>query len=74
MSKSHNPPNCWEHEMCPGDVRDTCTAYPHMGRECWKITGTKCAQGRYEKAALSEKITYCINSCSYYQTYCNGRH
>lgn len=62
-------PNCWEFQDCSKEVCDTCNAYPNMGRLCWMVTGTKCAQGKYEKAVLSEKLTYCINSCNYYKTY-----
>jgi hypothetical protein len=60
-------PNCWEHEDCPEEVRKSCPAYPDMGKECWKITGTRCAQGKYEYTSLSEKIIYCRNHCRYYR-------
>jgi hypothetical protein len=62
-------PPCWEVEHCPTEVRDACPAYPNMGRECWKITGTKCVGGAIEKATLAEKILHCRANCDYYRDY-----
>jgi hypothetical protein len=62
-------PECWEYMDCPEEVCRECIAHPHLGRECWKLTGTKCAQGRFDKAELSEKITYCREHCKYFKKY-----
>lgn len=62
-------PECWEVKVCPTEVRDTCPAYPKMGRECWKITGTKCKGGAMEKKTLAEKIIHCRANCEYYRDY-----
>jgi hypothetical protein len=66
-------PECWEFMDCPEEVCRECLAYPHLGRECWKLTGTKCAQGALEKAELSEKITYCREQCKYFKKYFSGK-
>lgn len=60
-------PNCWEYNHCPEEMCRTCPAYPHMGKECWKVTGTNCAEGSLRKATFSEKILYCRNSCDFYK-------
>ena len=66
-------PKCWEFMDCPDEVCLECVAYPNFGRECWKLTGTKCAQGALEKAKLSEKITYCREHCEYFRKYFPGK-
>jgi hypothetical protein len=71
---AHNIPNCWDFENCPSEVREKCPAYPDKGKECWKVTGTKCAHGKYEKASLSEKIIYCRNECAFYKKYLKNVH
>lgn len=60
-------PNCWEVMDCGEDTYSRCPAYPDLGKECWKVTGTLCAQGRFKMADLSEKILYCRNQCSFYR-------
>lgn len=60
-------PNCWEFNNCPEPTRLRCPAYPDNGRECWKVTGTQCAEGRDSKKSLSEKILYCRNECLFYK-------
>jgi hypothetical protein len=62
-------PNCWEIMKCAKDVCRECPAHPDHGRECWKLTGTKCDRGSLEKASLSEKIIYCRSHCKYYREY-----
>jgi hypothetical protein len=66
---SRERPNCWEMMNCSIDVRNRCPAYPDMGRECWKVTGTKCNAGTLEESSLSEKIIYCRGKCAYYKKY-----
>jgi len=60
-------PNCWEVEDCPPKVRKTCPAYPKHGRECWRLYGTMCADGKYENRLRTIKIVHCRNNCAYYQ-------
>jgi hypothetical protein len=62
-------PDCWKVMGCSEEVRHSCPAYPDLGKECWKVTGTKCAQGRLEMESLSEKIVYCRNECEFYRNY-----
>jgi hypothetical protein len=62
--------DCWEFMGCPGDVKRACPAYPDRGLDCWKVTGTNCAQGRYVKASVMEKIEHC-RSCDFYQKFAN---
>lgn len=62
-------PNCWEFNSCDEEICSKCPAYPDMGRECWKVTGTKCANGRYTKASLTEKIIHCRGNCEFYKTF-----
>lgn len=61
--------SCWDVQQCPTEERNSCPAYPNMGRECWKVTGTKCAQGKYEMASFAEKIMYCRNECGFYRDF-----
>jgi hypothetical protein len=68
-NKTKDIPNCWDAENCSDDIRNSCPAYPEMGKSCWKITGTKCANGKVEKLSLSEKIIYCRNECEFYRKY-----
>ena len=60
--------NCWEFKNCPKEIHEHCPAYPHRGLDCWRVTGTKCEMGKYEKASLAEKVSYCRN-CEFYKTY-----
>ncbi len=60
--------NCWEFIKCPEHTHQACPAYPDKGSDCWRVTGTKCAQGRIEKATSIEKIEHC-RSCGFYKTY-----
>jgi hypothetical protein len=62
-------PNCWEVMDCAEETCRECPAYPGHGTECWKITGTRCAQGALMKASLSEKIIHCRNNCRFYREY-----
>ena len=62
-------PNCWEVMDCGEDTCRRCPAYPDMGRECWKVTGTLCSQGKLKKADLGEKLLHCRNNCIYYKEY-----
>lgn len=61
--------NCWEFLNCPEETKKTCPAYPDHGTRCWKITGTKCAQGKLLKVSLEEKIMYCRKECEFYKRY-----
>ena len=55
MSENHKGmPDCWEVMDCPEEVRETCPAYPDHGKECWKLTGTKCAQGMHDMRDVSD--------------------
>ena len=60
--------NCWEHMKCAKEVCESCPAYPERGLKCWKVTGTKCAQGKYVMASIEEKIHYC-RQCEFYKLY-----
>jgi len=60
--------NCWEFMKCPEQVVNNCPAYPDKGLDCWKVTGTRCAQGKFVMASALEKIGHCRN-CGYYQAY-----
>ncbi len=60
--------NCWEFMNCPKDIFNNCPAYPAKGLKCWKVTGTKCAQGKYVMATLDEKVLYC-RQCNFYKNY-----
>lgn len=62
-------PNCWEHNDCPPETCRSCPAYPDMGKECWKVTGTLCQHGTLAKKTLGEKLLHCRNHCDYYKTY-----
>lgn len=57
--------NCWEFKKCAPDTYQACPAHPDKGLDCWKITGTKCDQGKMEMATVGEKITHC-RKCDYY--------
>ncbi len=58
---------CWEFMKC--EIYEKCPAYPDRGMDCWKVTGTKCEGGKYEKASLEEKILYCRKECEFYKKY-----
>ena len=60
--------NCWEAMECLEETHRSCPAYPDKGLDCWKVTGTKCAQGTIVKATALEKIAHC-RSCNFYQSY-----
>ena len=60
-------PDCWDVTGCNGVVREVCPAYPDHGKECWKVTGTCCAQGSLVMKDLTEKIIYCRNKCRFYK-------
>jgi hypothetical protein len=60
--------NCWEFKNCKKEVYEACPAYPAKGLDCWKVSGTKCDGGKYEKATLQEKIHFCRSSCEFYKT------
>lgn len=62
-------PNCWEVMNCGEECYKECPAYPDRGRECWKVTGTKCSGGAFVKATIAEKIIHCRNNCKYYREY-----
>ena len=62
--------NCWEFMKCPERTFQECPAYPDKGLDCWKVTGTKCAQGAIVKASALEKIQHC-RSCRFYTGYAN---
>ena len=60
--------NCWEFMKCE---ELTCPAYVrNEGKNCWKITGTRCGKGAIVKATKQEKIAYC-GKCGYYKKYAN---
>jgi hypothetical protein len=40
-----------------------------MGRQCWKVTGTRCDRGREEKRSAAEKILYCRSHCEFYRAH-----
>jgi len=65
-------PNCWEFMECGQATCEICPAYPDHGRECWKLTGTRCAGGKYIKASFEEKILHCRNNCKFYKTHLKG--
>ncbi len=67
--KGKDIPNCWEFMNCPSEACEACPAYPDHGRECWKITSTRCKGGKFVKATLEEKILYCRNECYFYKTH-----
>jgi len=60
--------NCWEFMQCGEPVYLTCPAYPNRGLDCWKVTGTKCAQGKLVKATVLEKLEHC-RACKFYTSY-----
>ena len=60
--------NCWEFKQCGPDVYRSCPAHPDKGLDCWKVTGTKCEGGAFEKATLQEKIHFCRRECDFYKT------
>jgi len=60
--------DCWNFMRCGENTYENCPAYPNKGRECWKVTGTKCDHGKIEKASIAEKIDHC-RSCGYYSDY-----
>jgi hypothetical protein len=66
---SKDIPTCWEFMDCPDNVCNICPAYPDHGRECWKLTGTRCQGGRFVKASFEEKILHCRNECDFYKTH-----
>ncbi|MBI5189786.1 MAG: hypothetical protein HZA22_03805 [Nitrospirae bacterium] len=57
--------DCWDFMKCDPGANGGCPAYPEKGRECWKVTGTKCDGGKQEKASRVEKIVHC-SKCGYY--------
>ncbi len=61
--------NCWEFKNCPEEIRTKCPAYPLRGKDCWKVTGTKCEGGTIEKSSLAEKIEFCRKECDFYKQY-----
>ena len=67
---SREPPHSvqgWEFMKCSTAIQE-CPAYPERGRECWKVTGTKCNGGKLEMASKSEKIMFC-SKCNFYRVY-----
>ncbi len=60
--------NCWEFKKCAPATYQTCPAHPDKGLDCWKITGTKCDQGKLEMATLAEKVSHC-RKCDFYIQY-----
>jgi hypothetical protein len=62
-------PNCWEFLGCPEETYRNCPAYPMFGRECWRLTGTKCASGGIELTTLDEKLGYCWKECQFYKAH-----
>ena len=59
--------NCWDVKNCTPEIRIVCPAHIEgRGKECWKVTGTKCDGGKVEKATKQEKIMYC-SVCSFYR-------
>ncbi len=62
-------PECWDVMNCPEEIRENCPAYPEHGKECWKVTGTKCSQGGHDMSVVSDKILYCRNECRFYKEY-----
>jgi hypothetical protein len=62
--------NCWELLKCPPETYGECPAYPDKGLDCWKVTETKCDNGKHEKATIQEKINHC-RQCDFYVKYAN---
>lgn len=60
--------DCWDFMRCGENTYQRCPAYPNRGRECWKVTGTKCDGGRMEMKNIYEKIEHC-RGCGYYIDY-----
>lgn len=60
--------NCWEFKNCPSETHQQCPAYPGRGLDCWRVTGTKCEMGKFEKESVTEKIMYC-RECDFYKKY-----
>jgi hypothetical protein len=60
--------NCWDFLKCAEETYKSCPAYPDKGLDCWKVTGTKCDQGKMEKASLQEKVVHC-RTCDFYKEY-----
>jgi len=60
--------DCWDFMRCGQETYENCPAYPNRGRECWKVTGTRCDGGRLQMKSMSEKIEHC-RTCGYYQDY-----
>lgn len=58
--------NCWDIMKCSPSTMGSCPAFKrNKGKECWKVTGTQCAQGKLSKVSLEEKIEYC-RYCPFY--------
>jgi hypothetical protein len=53
---------------CGEEAYLKCPAYPEKGLDCWKVTGTRCAQGKMVKATIEEKLEFC-RSCKFYIIY-----
>ncbi len=62
--------NCWDFMKCDDATARACPAYPDKGRDCWKVTGTKCGKGKLEMATAMEKIAHC-RTCDYYNSHAN---
>ena len=60
--------NCWEYKDCPPEIHRFCPAYPDNGHECWKIPGTKSADGEVLLFRLHDKIERCF-ACDFYVHY-----
>jgi hypothetical protein len=56
---------CWERMTCGRDRDGSCPAYPHYGRLCWPIAGTKCASGA--RGTHAQEIKDC-ESCEFFNS------
>ncbi len=57
--------NCWEYKKCSQERKEVCPAYPSNGKDCWKITGTKC--NGIDQGSREKKIYQC-RICNYYKS------
>jgi len=54
--------NCWDFKEC--EMSGNCPAYPHGGRVCYAVNGTKC-DGK-DQGLYHQKIKGC-RACTFYK-------